>query len=54
MNHIRTNGLLPLMASSKGYYVSFDKKDIESQIKSLKQRANSINGCAEGLKKFIK
>ncbi len=54
VNHIRTNGLLPLMASSKGYYVSFDKKDIESQIKSLKQRANSINGCAEGLKKFIK
>lgn len=53
VNYIRTNGLIPLIATSKGYYVSYEKEIIENQIKSLKQRANSINNCANGLKKFI-
>jgi hypothetical protein len=53
VNYIRTNGLLPLIATSKGYYVSYDKSIIESQIKSLRQRSFSINNCANGLEKFI-
>lgn len=53
VNHIRTNGLLPLIATSKGYYVSYDRSEIEKQIESLKQRANSINNCANGLNRFI-
>jgi hypothetical protein len=54
VNHIRTNGLQPLIATSKGYFVSNDKKVIEEQILSLQQRANSIQRCADGLGKFIK
>jgi hypothetical protein len=53
VNYIRSNGLLPLIATSKGYYVSYDKSIISSQIKSLRQRSFSINNCASGLEKFI-
>lgn len=52
-NHIRTNGLLPLIATSKGYFVSRDAEVIKSQIRSLEQRANSIQRCADGLKKYV-
>lgn len=53
-NHIRSNSLLPLIATSKGYYVSHDKAEIQSQIKSLRQRAQSIINCADGMAVFIK
>ena len=52
-NYIRANGLLPLIATSTGYYVSYDKEIVKEQIKSLRQRANSINRCADGLEKFV-
>lgn len=52
-NYIRSHGLLPLIATSNGYFVSHDKSVIESQIKSLTERANSIKRCAVGLQKFI-
>ena len=52
VNHIRTNGIIPLIATSKGYYVSYDEEEIKNQIKSLKQRASSIENCANGLLKF--
>jgi len=51
-NYIRTNGLLPLIATSNGYYVSSDKNEIQKQIQSLIERANSIMNCARGLNKF--
>jgi hypothetical protein len=44
---------LPLIATSQGYYVSYDKQEINAQIQSLVERANSILKSAEGLKKFI-
>ena len=53
-NYIRTNGLLPLIATSKGYYSSTDKQEIRDQIESLTQRANSIQRSADGLLKFLK
>jgi hypothetical protein len=53
VNYIRSNGLLPLIATSKGYYVSYDKEIIELQIKSLNQRAQSIINCSDGLKKYL-
>jgi hypothetical protein len=53
VNYIRTMGMIPLIATSKGYYVSFEMPDIQDQISSLKERANSINRCADGLSKFI-
>lgn len=54
VNHIRTNSLLPLIATSNGYYVSNDRMEILSQIESLEQRANSVARCALGLKEFLK
>lgn len=53
VNHIRTNGLLPLIATSNGYYTTNDRMEIINQIDSLEQRANSIAKCALGLKKFL-
>lgn len=53
VNHIRVNGLLPLIATSKGYYVSYNKDEVLNQIKSLRERANSINSCADGLSAWL-
>lgn len=53
VNHIRVNGLLPVIATSEGYFVSYDRDVIEKQIKSLYERASSIKSCADGLTKFI-
>ena len=52
-NYIRKNGKLPLIATSKGYYVSNDVNEINLEIQSLRERANSINAAADGLMKFF-
>ena len=53
VNYIRSNGLIPLIATSHGYFTSDCTETIAEQIKSLQERANSIQRCAEGLKKFL-
>lgn len=53
VNYIRSNAFLPIIATSNGYYTSFDKVVIEQQMESLRQRANSILNCVVGLEKFI-
>ena len=53
VNHIRSFGLLPLIATSNGYFVSYDKAEIQLQITSLNVRANSIANCAIGLEEFL-
>lgn len=53
VNHIRSIGELPIIATSKGYYVSNDKEEILEQIESLRQRANSIIRTANGLKRIL-
>lgn len=53
INHLRTNAKLPIIATSKGYYVSYDKLEIAKQIKSLEQRANSILTSIKGLETFL-
>ena len=53
VNYIRTNGIIPLIATSHGYFTSDCKETIQTQIQSLYERANSIERCAEGLKKFL-
>ena len=53
VNYIRTNGLLPLIATSNGYFTTDCKLTIQEQIKSLQERANSIKRCAIGLEKFL-
>ena len=53
VNYIRSNSLIPLIATSKGYFTSKNKETIQDQVKSLLERARSIERCAEGLKKFL-
>ncbi len=53
VNYIRSNSLLPLIATSKGYFTSNNKKEIADQIKSLLERARSIERCAQGLNKYL-
>ena len=52
-NYIRSNGILPLIATSNGYYVSNDIAEINAQIESLMDRSMAIRNSAEGLRKYI-
>lgn len=52
-NYIRVNGMIPLIATSSGYYVSYEKDEIMKQIISLEQRARSIQNCADGLRGLL-
>lgn len=52
-NHIRSHSVIPLIATSKGYFVSYDRSWIESQVKSLQERARSILACADGLERML-
>jgi hypothetical protein len=54
INYMRTHDILPVCSTSKGYFISYDKKVLEKQIVSLSQTANSIMSCAYGLERFIK
>ena len=54
INYIRSNGLLPVIGTQYGYFVSYDEKDISNQIKSLTERSNSIMDCVYGLNKILK
>ncbi|MCP3682096.1 MAG: hypothetical protein GY861_05335, partial [bacterium] len=53
VNYIRTNALLPLIATSNGYYVSEDTDEIKKQVESLEQRSRQIQRSADGLKKYL-
>lgn len=52
VNYIRGNGIIPLIATSSGYYCSTDPKEIDAQIKSLRQRAEAIINAADGLAEY--
>lgn len=54
VNYYRAHGLIPICATSEGYFVSFENKILESQIKSLEERAHGILLAAKGLKKHLK
>lgn len=54
VNYIRSNAMLPLIATSNGYYISADVKELSNQIKSLRERAYSIQRCADGLYQIYK
>lgn len=53
VNYFRSNSVLPLLATSQGYYVTNNKVLIKQQIESLCQRAGSIANCASGLNNFL-
>lgn len=52
-NHFRSNGVLAIIATSNGCYITTDKEEIQRQIKSLQERARQINRAAIGLEKFL-
>ena len=52
-NFIRANSILPLIATPKGYYVSYREAEIIKQVESLRDRAEAINYSADGLQKFL-
>ncbi len=53
INLIRSESVLPMMATSKGYYLSYDAKEIKECIISLTDRAEGIMSAANGLYDFI-
>lgn len=52
-NYFRSNGILPLIATSDGCYISNDKQEIEKQIQSMEERARQILRASNGMKKFL-
>jgi len=54
VNHIRVNSLQPLIATTRGYYLSDDHDEIRRQIQSLRDRRDAIEAAARGLEEFLK
>ena len=52
-NYIRSKSLLPIIATSNGYYISYDKTEIALQIESLEQRSEAILNSVNGLKFYL-
>lgn len=52
-NYFRTNGVLPIIATSDGCYITQDKEEISKQIKSMEQRSRQIMRAADGMKNFL-
>jgi hypothetical protein len=52
-NYIRSKSLLPIIATSNGYFVSYDKNEIALQIESLEQRSEAILNSVDGLKFYL-
>lgn len=53
INHYRVHGILPIISTSKGYYVSYDENEIEGMVISLNQRANSILEACFGMQRIL-
>jgi hypothetical protein len=53
INHMRCNSTLPIISTSKGYYVSYDIEEIGAMILSLTMRADAIEAAAEGLRYIV-
>lgn len=51
--YYRSEGLLPIITTSDGYYISYDVAEIASQVANLRGRAKSSLEDADGLEKFL-
>jgi len=50
IHNIRVKGLVPnLIATSRGYYVTADREELSSYVRSLQQRINSITEVRDAL-----
>lgn len=54
VNYLRSNGFMPICATSKGYFISFENKVLQLQVQSLKERMSAMGSAANGLSKWIK
>jgi hypothetical protein len=54
INYMRAKLNLPIIAGSNGYYMSEDKEEIYSQIKSLEGRINKLNEAKSGLEFILR
>ena len=53
INYIRTNSLLSIIGTSKGYYSSSDVVEIEKQILSLQNRIDRLESAKKGMKEIL-
>lgn len=53
INHIRANAMLPVVASSHGYYTTNSRRVVQDQIDSMKSRQAGIQAAIEGMEKFL-
>lgn len=53
IHYFRAHGHIPIIATAKGCYISYNDAEIEQQINSLKQRAENILIAARGLEYFL-
>lgn len=53
VNHMRSTGALPILANQDGYFLTYNKAELEKQVQSLDERANSIRNAADGLRRFL-
>lgn len=53
VNVIRSSGKCPVIATSKGYYSSNDREEIERQIRSMRERASAISSAADGMEIYL-
>lgn len=53
VNFIRTNGILPVIATSNGYYTADTVEEVQKQIQSLNDRIAAISAARDGLMKFV-
>ncbi len=53
INLIRTNAIIPVIATSNGYFVCKDRAIIDSQIESMNERAKSIRDASQGLERWL-
>ena len=54
INDYSAEGILPVIATSRGYYISYDKGEIQAQIDSLESRKDAIEVAIKGLKGIMK
>lgn len=54
VNHLRSEAILPIIATKKGYIVSWDKEVLMTQIRSLHDRSNAIMKASRGLETILK
>lgn len=54
INVIRNRNMIPgLIATSKGYFISYDVNEVESYCESLAQRASEITRIKNGMMRYL-